>query len=54
MDEGERAELKEAEDVCRRFLAWNMTDETDDNEVDVKTRLAEILGRKEEDGVDGS
>ncbi|KAH8104687.1 DNA mismatch repair protein MutS [Cristinia sonorae] len=48
MDEAERAELGQAEDVCRRFLAWDLTRKGDD-EVDVKTRLADILGRMDVD-----
>jgi DNA mismatch repair protein MSH5 len=41
MDEKERGELKAAEDICRRFLAWQL-DERDGKST--KDKLAEILG----------
>ncbi|KXN88301.1 hypothetical protein AN958_07760, partial [Leucoagaricus sp. SymC.cos] len=43
MNEGERKELEAAEEVCRRFLAWQL-DEKDGKTT--KDKLAEILGRE--------
>lgn len=45
MNEKEREELRAAEEICRRFLAWQL-DEKDGK--CVKDKLAEILGRKDE------
>ena len=44
MDAQERAELAEAEEVVRKFLAWDLNGgaEADGG---VKTKLAQILGR---------
>lgn len=42
MGEKERSELKAAEDICRKFLAWQL-DGRDGKST--KDRLAEILGR---------
>lgn len=42
MGDNERSELKAAEDICRRFLAWQL-DERDGKST--KDKLAEILGR---------
>jgi len=44
MSEEERAELADAEAVCRKFLAWNLDDGADN----VKHRLATVLGRNEQ------
>jgi DNA mismatch repair protein MSH5 len=46
MCDKERDELRAAEDVCRRFLAWQL-DERDGKLV--KNKLAEILGRDDSD-----
>ncbi|KAJ7459929.1 DNA mismatch repair protein MutS [Mycena latifolia] len=45
MTENERADLEDAEAVCRRFLQWNLEGDGGGN---VKGRLAEVLGRKDE------
>jgi DNA mismatch repair protein MSH5 len=44
MTEAETNDLKEAEMVCRRFLAWNLK-ETETNGC-VKDKLAEVLTRE--------
>ncbi|KAJ7819398.1 DNA mismatch repair protein MutS [Mycena olivaceomarginata] len=49
MTEKEREDLADAEAVCRRFLQWNL----EDGEGNVKGRLAEVLGRKDEDENEG-
>ncbi|KAF8158872.1 hypothetical protein K438DRAFT_1731886 [Mycena galopus ATCC 62051] len=41
----EREDLADAEAVCRRFLQWNLGD----GGGNVKGRLAEVLGRKDDD-----
>ncbi|KAJ7610685.1 DNA mismatch repair protein MutS [Mycena rosella] len=46
MTDKERADLEDAEAVCRRFLQWNLEGDGGGN---VKVRLAEVLGRKDED-----
>jgi DNA mismatch repair protein MSH5 len=46
MNEKERDELKAAEDICRRFLAWQLDERDGKN---AKDKLAEILGREEGD-----
>ncbi|KAJ6508696.1 muts domain V-domain-containing protein [Mycena sanguinolenta] len=45
MTDKEREDLADAEAVCRRFLQWNLEGDGGGN---VKGRLAEVLGRKEE------
>ena len=45
MSEDERRDLKDAEEVCRRFLAWNMGASRADREGNVKRTLAGVLGR---------
>lgn len=46
MSEAERKELEEAEEVCRRFLAWNLAETGwKDEGKDVRQMLAEVLGR---------
>lgn len=46
MTEKERHELEEAEEVCRKFLAWELspTDGAGSQE-SVRDRLVEVLGR---------
>ncbi|KAJ7935731.1 DNA mismatch repair protein MutS [Mycena leptocephala] len=46
MTDKEREDLADAEAVCRKFLQWNLEGDGGGN---VKGRLAEVLGRKEED-----
>ncbi|KAI0688883.1 DNA mismatch repair protein MutS [Earliella scabrosa] len=51
MTDRERQELEEAEEVCRRFLAWDFTSRSGrDNEPAVRDALAHILGREVLDG----
>ncbi|PCH37347.1 hypothetical protein WOLCODRAFT_167438 [Wolfiporia cocos MD-104 SS10] len=46
MREDERKDLEDAEDVCRRFLAWDLTGDRDNGRrEDVRGVLAEVLGR---------
>ncbi|KAJ6477358.1 muts domain V-domain-containing protein [Mycena vitilis] len=45
MTDKEREDLADAEAVCRKFLQWNL-----DGGGNVKGRLAEVLGRKDEAG----
>ncbi|KAF8158870.1 muts domain V-domain-containing protein [Mycena galopus ATCC 62051] len=45
MSDKEREDLGDAEAVCRRFLQWNLGD----GGGNVKGRLAEVLGRKDDD-----
>lgn len=45
MTEAERADLEEAEAVCRRFLAWDFTERDPARKGSVKERLAEVLGK---------
>jgi DNA mismatch repair protein MSH5 len=44
MTEAEADDLKEAETVCRRFIAWNL-EETEKENVCAKANLAVVLGR---------
>jgi len=44
MTEAEADDLKEAETVCRRFMAWNL-EETEKENVGAKANLAVVLGR---------
>jgi len=46
MTDKEREDLADAEAVCRRFLQWNLEGDGGGN---VKGRLAEVLGRKDEE-----
>lgn len=50
MDAEERAELAAAEEVCRKFLAWDLTGEGGGEVVEggVKAKLREVLGRTAE------
>ena len=52
MTDDERRDLEDAEEACRRFLAWNLIRDEDgdgdgdpDLRRDVKRRLAQVLGR---------
>ncbi|KAH9889862.1 DNA mismatch repair protein MutS [Cubamyces lactineus] len=45
MSDGERRELEEAEEVCRRFLAWDLSFEGRDKGASVREVLTEVLGR---------
>lgn len=46
MTDEERNELEEAEEVCRRFLAWDLTPGRDiSRQSSVREALTEILGR---------
>ena len=47
MTDAEEQDLKEAEVICRNFLSWNLTEDPDG--IDVRERLAEILGQEAED-----
>ena len=44
MTDEERQDLETSEAICRRFLKWNM-DVEDKTGLDIKTLLAEVLGR---------
>lgn len=46
MTDGEKADLADAETVCRRFLSWDLKqDEEDDlTSGQVKSKLAAVLG----------
>lgn len=46
MNGREQEELKAAEEICRRFLAWQLDERGGKN---AKDKLAEILGREERD-----
>ncbi|KAH9941054.1 muts domain V-domain-containing protein [Amylocystis lapponica] len=45
MDDDERRALEEAEEVCRRFLAWDLARDGERVQRSVKEVLAEVLGR---------
>ena len=45
MSEQEQRDLADAEDVCRRFLAWDL--DAPDGGNDVKEKLARCLGRED-------
>jgi len=47
MTEAEQVELEEAQQICSRFLAWDLTAQLQDK-VGTKERLAEILGSQSE------
>jgi DNA mismatch repair protein MSH5 len=49
MTEEERLGLEDAEDVCRRFLAWDLDDERGLGEGGVRAKLAEVLDRNSHD-----
>lgn len=44
MSEDERKDLEDAEDVCRRFLAWDLSRD-DEKGRSVRQVLADVLGR---------
>ena len=52
MDEEERLDLAEAEEVCRRFLKWDLKAEAERGDGRVKVKLGHILGRNS-DEMDG-
>jgi DNA mismatch repair protein MSH5 len=45
MNEEERLDLVEAEEVCRRFLRWDLKDEAEREDGRVKVKLGHVLGR---------
>ncbi|KAI0662083.1 DNA mismatch repair protein MutS [Cubamyces menziesii] len=45
MSDAERRELEEAEEVCRGFLAWDLSSQGRDKCVPIRDTLTEILGR---------
>ena len=49
MTEAETADLKDAETVCRKFMAWHL-EETGGGNAGVKEKLAEVLGRIDIEG----
>lgn len=42
MTEGEKAELVDAEQVCKRFLEWDLDDRSEG--LDVRAKLRWVLG----------
>ena len=51
MTDDERRDLEDAEEVCRRFLAWDLVRDEEANSdpdlrQDVKKRMAQVLGRE--------
>ena len=53
MSEVERLDLAEAEEVCRRFLRWDLKAEAKREDGRVKVKLGHVLGR-ESDEMDSS
>ena len=49
MTEEERIDLERAEDVCRRFLTWDLEVAKEDEDVDVKQVLRQVLGKDSND-----
>ena len=45
MNEEERLDLAEAEEVCRRFLRWDLKAEAEREDGRVKAKLGHVLGR---------
>ena len=43
MDEAERDELREAEEVCKRFLGWDLSSSACGGDDDVKGRLGRVV-----------
>ena len=41
----ERQDLEDAEEICRRFLAWDIDSQLQEDPDGLKTRLNEVLGR---------
>lgn len=52
MTDKERQELQEAEDICRRFLAWDLQADEEIAEGEVKRKLAVVLGRETEHNIE--
>lgn len=48
MTEEERVDLEDAEEVCRRFLAWDLEASRGGAEGAVKEMYAQVLGRETE------
>ena len=46
--EPEKQELIEAEQICRKFMAWNMDEDDECSTAGVKKKLAEVLGRSKQ------
>lgn len=47
LTETEKADLLEAESVCRKFMAWRLEDpEADQENAGAKAKLAAVLGKK--------
>jgi len=49
MTEDERVELEEAEEVCRKFLAWDLEAGNEDTREEVRETLTKVVGRVMED-----
>lgn len=45
MTEDERKDLADAEEACRKFLAWNLEDARGGPEGGVKEMLRQVMGR---------
>lgn len=45
MSGDERADLEDAEAICRRFLKWDLKSEGDYGDGEVKDKLGKVLGR---------
>ena len=48
MTDKERLEFEEAEEVCRKFLAWDFDTAKDDSRGNIKEILGKVLGRDTE------
>ena len=48
MTDEEKADLEDAEEVCRRFLAWDLEASRGDVTGIIKEKFAQVLGREEE------
>lgn len=48
MTDKERLEFEEAEEVCRKFLAWDFDTAKDDSRGNIKEILGKVLGRNTE------
>ncbi|EGO23820.1 hypothetical protein SERLADRAFT_450137 [Serpula lacrymans var. lacrymans S7.9] len=46
MTEDERCDLQNAEDICRKFLEWDLQSDEATRQFEVKGKLAEVLGRE--------
>ena len=49
MNEEERLDLADAEDVCRRFLRWDLKAEAEMEDGRVKEKLGHVLGRNSDE-----